>query len=172
MVMKATHKCLKEWNATIEALGIGKQTILIRNYSTTLKGFLLYPTVTYSSKENYLDSFQEQFQDFVDKNALPKKKDDKILIKFFCSLEKIIEMPVSMIPSDDYYIWTEEHVKEYITGKTAFIWVLRVYYLKEPHWAEIRGGIKYTNLKDDVSLGGIHPVLSNSEFSKILGELK
>ncbi len=30
-----TTKCLNEWNATIEALGQGKQTILIRKYNTT-----------------------------------------------------------------------------------------------------------------------------------------
>lgn len=46
--MHAIKKCLNEWNATIEALGQGKQTILIRNYNTTVKEFLLYPTVSYS----------------------------------------------------------------------------------------------------------------------------
>lgn len=39
-----TTKCLNEWNATIEALGQGKQTILIRKYDTTLKEFLFFPT--------------------------------------------------------------------------------------------------------------------------------
>jgi len=43
--MKSTHKCLKEWNATIEALGQGKQTILIRSCKTNFTEFLLYPTV-------------------------------------------------------------------------------------------------------------------------------
>lgn len=46
--LHAIKKCLNEWNATIEALGQGKQTILIRNYNTTVKEFLLYPTVSYS----------------------------------------------------------------------------------------------------------------------------
>ena len=34
--MTEITKCLNEWNATIEALGCGKQSILIRKYSTTL----------------------------------------------------------------------------------------------------------------------------------------
>ena len=35
-----------------------------------------------------------------------------------------------------------------MTGKTAFIWFLRVYKLKEPYWAEpTPGAIRYANLK-------------------------
>ncbi|MGZ7136043.1 MAG: DUF1802 family protein [Methanobacterium sp.] len=41
--MKTINKCLKEWNAIIEALGQGKQSILIRYYKTYIKEFLLYP---------------------------------------------------------------------------------------------------------------------------------
>ena len=55
--MSEITKCINEWNATIEALGQGKQTILIRKYNTTLKEFLLYPTVSYANKDNVLDSF-------------------------------------------------------------------------------------------------------------------
>jgi restriction system protein len=38
---------------TIEALGQGKQTILIRKYSTLQKEFLFYPTVSYASKDHF-----------------------------------------------------------------------------------------------------------------------
>lgn len=72
--MKSTHKCLKEWNATIEALGQSKQTILIRNYKTNVTEFLLYPTVSYALKNGYLDSFQTKYQDFVKANTLLRKK--------------------------------------------------------------------------------------------------
>ena len=130
--MKSTHKCLKEWNATIEALGHGKQTILVRNYKTNIKEFLLYPTVSYASKNDYLDSFQGKYQDFVEENALPEKNGNKVLVKYFANLEKIVEKPVSRIPSDNYYIWTKDHVKNYMSGKTAYIWILRVYKLKNP----------------------------------------
>ena len=83
----------------LEALGQGKQTILIRNYKTNVSEFLLYPTVSYALKDNYLDSFQNKYQDFVEENALPEKKDDKVLIKYYATLEKIVEKPVSRIPS-------------------------------------------------------------------------
>jgi len=171
--MESTNKCLKEWNATIEALGHGKQTILIQNYKTNVKNFLLYPTVSYASKDDYLDSFQSKHHKFVEKNSLPEKNDDKVLIKYYATVEEIIENPISRIPSAKNYIWTRDHVKNYITGKTAFIWVLRVYKLKKPYWAEpTPGAIRYANLKKEISLDGIEPVYVESKFSKIVGALK
>jgi len=44
--MDEITKCINEWNATIEALGQGKQTVLIRKINTTQKEFLLYPTIS------------------------------------------------------------------------------------------------------------------------------
>ena len=170
--MKTTHKCLKEWNATIEALGHGKQTILIRNYKTNVTEFLLYPTVSYTLKDDYLDSFQEKYQDFVLSNSLPDKKDDKVLIKYFASLEGVVEKPVAKIPSDKHYIWTRDHVKNYMNGKTAFIWLLKVYTLKEPYWAEpTPGTIRYANLKEEVSLEGMVPILNQSDFDKLKDDI-
>lgn len=167
--MAKINKCLKEWNATIEALGQGKQTILIRNYKTNVSEFLLYPTVSYALKDDYLESFQHKHQKFVKENTTPEKKEDKVLIKYFAKLDRIIEEPVSRIPSDKHYIWTRDHVKNYMSGKTAFIWVLKVYKLKKPYWAEpTPGAIRYANLKNEVQLEGIEPVLSNSKFEKIL----
>lgn len=166
--MESTHKCLKEWNATIEALGQGEQTILIRKYKTNVTDFLLYPTMSYALKDDYLGSFQDKFKKFVDENSFPEKKGDKVLIKYFARVEKIVEKPVARIPSDKYYIWTRDHVKSYMTGKTAFIWVLRVYSLKEPFWADpTPGAIRYANLKNEVSLEGMKPVLADSEYSKL-----
>lgn len=171
--MDKTNKCLKEWNATIEALGQGKQSILIRNYKTNVTDFLLYPTVSYALKDNYLESFQKKYHDFVENNVLPDKKDDKVLIKYYATIENVIEKPVSRIPSAKYYIWIKDHVKNYMTSKTAFIWVLRVFKLKEPYWADpTPGAIRYATLKGNVSLDGIKPVLSDSEFNNVISEIK
>ena len=71
--MNEITKCLNEWNATIEALGQGKQTILIRKYDTTLKEFLLYPTISYANKDDVLDSFQEDYKKFANENLLMVK---------------------------------------------------------------------------------------------------
>ena len=55
-----------------------------------------------------------------------------------------------------------------MTGKTAYIWILRVYELKEPYWAEpTPGALRYANLKEEVSLKGMEPVLNDTEFVKL-----
>ena len=167
-----SNKCLKEWNATVEALGQGKQSILIRNYKTNVTEFLFYPTVSYALKNDYLDSFQTNYHDFVENNTLPEKKDDKVLIKYYATLEKITEKPVSWIPPAKYYIWTRDHIKNYMTGPMAFIWILRVYKLKEPYWAEpTPGAIKFANLKEEASLEGMKPVLSDHVFFNLINGL-
>jgi len=171
--MKSTNKCLKEWNATIEALGQGKQTILIRSYGTTSESFLLYPTVSYANKDNYLEGFQSEYQSFVEENALPDKEGDNVAIKYYATVEKIIEKTPSAVGRlQNNYIWTSEHVRNYLKGKKAQVWVLRVYKLKEPYMAEpTPGAIKYANLKENVSLDDIEPICSDSEFSKISRDL-
>ncbi|MGF7119336.1 DUF1802 family protein [Methanobacterium oryzae] len=167
--MDKINKCLKEWNATVEALGQGKQSLLIRTYKTTLKEFLLYPTVSYALKDNYLESFQKKHQSFVEENVLPKKKGDKAEIKYYATLENITEKSAQSTGRlQKYYIWTPEHVKSYLRNQKAYVWVLRVYELKEPFMAEpTPGAIRYANLKKDVSTEGIKPVISDAEFSKI-----
>lgn len=168
--METINKCLKEWNATVEALGQGKQTVLIRTYKTNLKEFLLYPTVSYSNKDNYLESFQNKHQPFVEEHALPKKEGEKVEIKYYATLEKLAEKSVqSTSRLQKFYIWTPEHVKSYLKGQKAYIWALRVYELKEPFMAEpTPGAIRYANLKKEVSLEGIKPVLSDEEFLKTI----
>ena len=84
------RKCLNEWNATIEALGQGKQSILIRKYGTNVKEFLLYPTVSYALQDDYLNSFQDDWRDFVKENALPNKDDSKFEVKYFARVENVV----------------------------------------------------------------------------------
>ena len=168
--MESINKCLKEWNATVEALGQGKQTILIRTYKTNLKEFLLYPTFSYANKDNYLESFQNKHKSFIEEHALPKKEGNKVEIKYYATLEKIAEKSTqSTNRLQKFYIWTPKHVKSYLKGQKAYVWALRVYELKEPFMAEpTPGAIRYANLKKEVSLEGIKPVISDEEFLKTI----
>lgn len=166
-------KCLNEWNATIEALGKGKQSILIRKYDTEKKDFLLYPTFSYALKDGYLSSFQNSNAPFVKKNVLPKKEGKKIEVKYFAKIEKIIKKPYSKIGSlRKYIIWTPEHVKSYLNGEKAHVWILRVYKLEKPVMLERTRGIKFSNTIKPVSLGGIEPVINDNNFAKIVKEIE
>lgn len=172
--MESLNKCLKEWNATIEALGQGKQSILIRTYKTNLKEFLLYPTVSYALKDDYIDNFQMKHQSFIEENALPKKEDKRTEIRYYAKLENITEKSSLRIGTlKNFYVWTPEHVKSYLKGRKAYIWALRVYRLEEPFMANpTPGATKYANLKEEVSLEGIKPVLSDREFESVLNAVK
>lgn len=167
--MKNITKGFKEWNAVVEALGQGKQSILIRSYSTTNKEFLLYPTFSYANKDDYLTMFKTNEQKFVQEHALPLMKDGQVEIKFFARIEDILEKsPAKIGTVDKLHIWGKDHVKDYLKTKKAFIWVLRVYKLKKPIFAERNNGMLFANLKKGASLEGMQPVLREEEFKNII----
>lgn len=167
--MKTITKCLNEWNATIEALGQGKQSILIRKYGTNVNEFLLYPTVSYALKDDFIDSFQDDYKDFAQKNALPNKVDSKFEVKYFAKVEKIVEKSSARIGVlNDYHIWTRDHVKSYLSNSKAQVWILRVYELDEPQYLGRTRGMKYANVDNDVKIDNLKPVLTDDEFEVIL----
>ena len=165
--MTKITKCLNEWNATVEALGQGKQSILIRKYNTSLKEFLLYPTISYANKEDILDSFQEDCKSFVKDNLLPVGENRTYEVKYYATVEEVIDKPSSRIGAfNKFHIWTREHVKNYLGRKEAKIWILRVYELDKPQMLKRSNGMLYANVNKPVKLEG-KPVLSDDEFDKL-----
>lgn len=71
-----------------------------------------------------------------------------------------------------HHIWANEHVKSYLGKQKAYVWILRVYKLKEPVMAGRTKGMLFANLDKEVSLEGIKPVLSDKDFSKIATDIK
>ena len=167
--MSEITKCLNEWNAIIEALGQGKQTILIRKYGTTLNEFLLYPTVSYALKDDILESFQEK--EFVKNNLLPAGENRTYEIKYYANVEEVIDKPSTRIGSfNKFHIWTRDHVKNFLGKKNAKIWILRVYKLDEPQMLKRSNGMLYANVDKPVKLEG-KPVISDIEFNKLKEEI-
>ena len=163
--MSEITKCLNEWNATIEALGQGKQTILIRKYGTTLERFLLYPTISYANKDDVLDSFQDK--EFVKNNLLPSGENKVYEVKYYATVEEVIDRPSTRIGTfNKFHIWTSEHVKNYLGKKNAKIWILRIYKLDKPQMLKRNGAINYANVEKPVELKG-KPVISDEEFNKL-----
>lgn len=165
--MAEITKCINEWNATIEALGQGKQTILIRKYGTTLNEFLLYPTISYANKEDILDSFQEDSRNFVKDNLLPAGENRTYEVKYYATVEEVIDKSSTRIGAfNKFHIWTREHVKDYLGRKEAKIWILRVYELDEPQMLKRSNGMLYANVDKTVKLEG-KPVIPDKEFEKL-----
>jgi len=169
--MSEITKCINEWNATIESLGQGKQTILIRKINTTQKEFLLYPSISYANKEDILDSFQDEYKDFVKDNLLPNGENRTYEVKYFAKVDEVIEKSSSRIGAfNKFHIWTREHVKSYLGRNTAKIWILRVYKLDNPQKLKRSNGMVYANVEKSVELKGT-PVLTDDEFYKIKDEI-
>ena len=170
--MEKTNKSLKEWNAVVEALGHGLQTILIRKYPTYLEGFFLYPTISYSLKDDFMLHFKDKFRGFVEENASPIKEDDKTQIKYFAKVEKFVEMsPRQISRLDKYHIWDKNHVNNYLDNKKGYVWLLRIYKLKEPYLAKFNRSILFVNLQKELTLDGTVPVLDNKSFHKLSNEI-
>lgn len=172
--MKKLNKSLKEWNAVVEALGQGKQSILVRKYSTNNKVFLLNPTLKYALKDNYLSNFQKKYYSFVEKFRCPEKEKEKVAIKYFATVEEVFEKSPNRIGSlKDNFIWNPDHIKEYLKGNKAFIWVLRVYKLDKPYMVSpTPNAIIYANLNEFISISKSKPVLNDNEFKKILNSVR
>lgn len=166
--MAEITKCLNEWNAIIEALGQGKQAILIRKSVTHLDEFLLYPTITYAKKSEFLDSFQDK--EFVINNLLPNG-DDGYEVKYYATVEQIIDIPSTRINAfNKFHIWSQNHVKNYIGRESAKIWILRIYKLTNPQILKRTWGMRYSNVDKPVKLEG-KPVIPDAEFNKLKGEI-
>lgn len=162
-------KCINEWNATIEALGQGKQSILIRKYGTSINEFLLYPTTSYANKDDVLDSFQDK--EFVKNNLLPTGENRTYEVKYYATVEEVIDKPSSRIGAfNKFHIWTRDHVKDYLGRKEAKIWVLRVYELDEHQMLKRSNGMLYANVNKPVKLEG-EPVIPDKEFNKLKQEI-
>lgn len=163
--MAEITKCINEWNATIEALGQGKQTILIRKYGTSLNEFLLYPTVSYANKEDILNSFSDE--EFVKDNLLPVGENRTYEVKYYATVEEVIDKPSTRIGAfNKFHIWTRDHVKNYLGRKPAKIWILRVYKLDKPQILKRSNGMLYANVDKPVKLEG-KPVIPDDEFNKL-----
>ena len=163
-----TNKCLNEWNATVEALGSGKQSVLIRSYDTNIDTeFLLYPTYSYVNRKEVPDCYQDEFKEFVGDNLLPKRDDEKTLVKYYAKVIKTSEKSLSRIGTlNKYHIWTREHVVSHMGRKKPYVWLLRTYKLDAPVMLKRSNGMTWATVDKDVELKGT-PVISDEEFKII-----
>jgi hypothetical protein len=81
-IQASSNRALKEWAAIVEAIGQGKQAILLRKYAPA-REFFLYPTYEFARPEDYLESFQPQYREFV-KEGVIQAEDDRHQVLCFC----------------------------------------------------------------------------------------
>lgn len=119
--------------------------------------------------DGLIDSFQDK--EFVKDNLLPSGEDRTYEVKYYATVEEVIEKPSTRIGAfNKFHIWTRNHVKNYLGRKEAKIWILRVYKLDEPQLLKRSNGMLYANVDKPVKLEG-KPVLSDDEFDKLKEEI-
>lgn len=127
--------------------------------------FLLYPTVSYANKDDILDSFSDK--EFVKDNLLPNGEKGNYEVKYYATVEEVIEKPSTRIGAfNNFHIWTRDHVKNYLERNKAKIWILRVYKLDKPQMLKRNRGMRYANVDKAVKLEG-KPVIPDAEFNKL-----
>ena len=132
---------------------------------------MLYLTVSYANKDDILDSFQEEYQSFVKDNLLPAGEDKKYEVKYYATVEEVIEKSSARIGAfNKFHIWTRDHVKNYLGRKEAKLWILRVYKLDKPQMLKRSNGMLYANVNKPVKLEG-KPVLFDDDFAKLKEEI-
>lgn len=170
--MVKTTKCLNEWNAVVEALGEGIQTLLIRKYQTSVGSFILYPTKSYAMKDDFLHAFKEEYHDFVEERKFPDMREGIPAVKYFAEVVEVLERPSNRLGRfNDYHIWSPGHVRSYLDSK-AYVWILRVSVLDEPVFTDRTRGLIYANTLEPVDVSDAKPVISDDKFSSILDELQ
>lgn len=62
-------------------------------------------------------------------------------------------------------------MNDFVRDKNPYIWVLRVYKIKNPEFLSRTIGMRYANVDKEVNIDNLTPVLPDKEFNKILNEL-
>ncbi|HXA02152.1 MAG TPA: DUF1802 family protein [Cytophagaceae bacterium] len=130
----------KEWSYVVDALGKGKQSIILRKGGIAeeegefmIRGnkFLLFPTLFHQAK----DQIKESWLPFLDGEKF-YSEDGKVSIDFFVELaEKKLITDWNVIRKlSSYHAWKESVVQERFErwDKNVHLLIVQVYKLKEP----------------------------------------
>ena len=186
MLPERCQVALKEWAVTVQALSLGQQTLLLRkggiheeskDFRVIHPEFLLYPTFEHQREDLLQQSYQSNL-----KAVLAEPRDeDQITFSHWARVEELIE--ISQQDKVDglapYYIWTKEYAQSRLHWKPMLslaVMLLRVYRIEQPvtvpFLPEYRGCTSWVDILNDVTLGRLHPVLSDEEFRRRVEEIK
>jgi len=174
----AEKSVIKEWAPVVEALGKGKQIILIRTYQPAYDDFLLYPTYTFLRRPD----IRNQLRTGIVNNAGRIQARTTVEIDYYAKVIGLISFrqnPTLLRDIEWSHIWTSDHLSSYVGYGEGIVWLLRVYRLNKPFLTQPLGGQVYSSLNElPISLD-CAPVLSENEFmsrvhqlEKILGPIR
>lgn len=174
--MYAMKLALKEWNATVEALGNGHVVAIWRKggvnevFKVDQKRFLLFPTFTHQN-------FDKVKKEFWSTNNLDTglNKDNQVKIKYWAQVEEEINVRAlnSLLNASCELVNSNEYLKSswnlYPSHKGTIL-LLRVYALTNPvlitNSKEYGGCKSWIELNIDIPKARSKPVLSTGDFDE------
>lgn len=174
-------KALKEWAVAVQALGAGRQIVMLRKGGIREPGkefrveheeLLLYPTYDHQRT----DLLQPEHQAFLE--ALPPGSPAApIEIRYWAKVVRAFEVAdagriVALAP---HYLWTPEYALERLhfkPKKPLHVLAVRVFELPQSHRFEVRpeylGCRSWVELERPVPIGDLRPVLGDAEWRREL----
>ncbi len=186
MIPEDCRIALKEWAVTVQALGEGRQVMLLRkggihesskHFRVTHPEFLLYPTFEHQREDLLKEAHQPALR------ALLEEPQDEGQITFshWAQAAETIEVAEQeMVESlSPHHIWTDDYAQSRLRWKPRFplsVMLLRVYRLQQPATApflpEYKGCTSWVELSEPVALGSMEPALDDAEFRRRVEDIK
>ena len=170
---------LKEWAVAIEALGTGRQTLVIRKggiredenrFEVRFPEFLLFPSFEHQQRE----LLRPEHADALGHTLEHEPSQEWLTFAHFARVHRAFPVAeaTELEALGPHHIWTQEYAEKRLRWRprqalTAM--VLRVYALPEPKRVPVRpeyaGCRSWLQLLDTVTLDGMTPALSDEAFA-------
>lgn len=183
----ATDRGIKEWSAVVNAMGQGKQSLLVRIYEPPTTELLLYPTFNfYGSNKNRPEIFDSMFQEPYRKQAreagartMERAHNDGIVdIELFARIDQVIPVQDKRAWErlTPYFIWSAKHVADYAKSSkydAAWIWLCRVYRFNTPLEIGRSSALPPNSYRhfEQVDTKQARPVLSDADFDSLRSDV-
>ena len=177
---------LKEWAVVVHALGIGKQTLLLRKgglherhgrFATEPTEFFLFPTYVHQMAQGVVSEVAADLRTV----TVARPPADQLAIHHYAVVEDLVwlDSRERLTALSGLHCWTPETVAHrFAYGKVPglHLFVLRVYRLPQTVTLSLLkryGGCRsWVELAEALSTSGATPVLSDAAFAERRGEIR
>jgi hypothetical protein len=181
----ANSFALKEWAVVVQALGTGRQTVLLRkggvherhgHFATEPTEFFLFPTYVHQMAQGVVSAAAADLQAVMES----RRAEDQLVISYYATVEDLVWLDTQgrLAALADLHCWTPETVRQrfaYGTKAGLHLFVLRIYRLPQPHILPLLkryGGCRsWVDLAESLSTAGATPVLSDATFAERVREI-
>lgn len=176
----------KEWAVVVDALGHGRQTVILRKggiaegkggFRPEHPEFLLFPTLFHQQREQVIDPARQRYDEIAPTLPGPHR----VRIEYFARVAdcRLLASLADAEKLRDQHIWRNEVIRErFDWGRQKNIHALavRVFRLAQPQELpvlESYGGCKsWIELEVEIPLEGAAPVIGDAEFEERLARFR